>query len=640
MIFGIASIRPSRADSELISSFVNRNALPLFRNNLKSKTCSAKNFTAGSNCVPHLENNISFFQLHNRYTIVSFARLDNVSELKQKLKIRRSILNEEINLSELLLEAYLTWGIDCTQHLIGDWSFVVWDQDKRKLFIARDHLGYSSIYYYVCNGEFIFSSNLKGLVACKNIPNEINPNAILQLTHDTKTDCQTFYKGIFQIPAAHTLTYENGNVSISNYWHPSEITPITYSNDEDYLHHFIEIYDQAVKSRIDSKKIGLMLSSGLDSSSIAALATPYFAKTNRILEAFTWKPNVIDNLLIGKNRIPNEVPLVEQNIDYLGHINLNTVLGKPTNFVHTIKQSINIFGEPRNLNLMAPDILEAAMHHGIEVLLNGDLGNFTVSYKGNQSQYFRNLLTKKTDRNLFNELYAWKKEKQISWRRIFHETLLQPMVDSISSLGITNRKTDIIKKNKFNYVNSNAILENKSSYFGITPNLENTTNYEQNERKRIFANFLRNNLFGTSSLIYSYYGIEARCPVMDKRLIDYCLAIPNNQYIKNGLTKSILKRAMHNKLPSQLLYNKGRGFQSANAISKIQEEKEDIFKILESLKKSHLADYWVNIAHLEKTLNKIINPSSLSENEYIYSHIHSLKGGIRLGLFLDQFENG
>jgi len=636
LIFGIANIRSVRAKNDIINSFLRNNSLPLIEDNLKFKNCSTANFIVGSKYVPHLENNISFFQLRNRYTIVSFARLDNVDELKKKLKI----LNVESNLSEILLDAYLTWGINCTKHIIGDWSFAIWDHNNEELFIARDHLGYSSIYYYVDNGEFVFCSNLKELVAFKTTPNEINPNAILQLSQGIKADSQTFYKGIFQIPAAHTLSYKNGDVSISNYWLPSEIKSISYSNDEDYLHHFIEIYDQAVKSRLDSKKIGIMLSSGLDSSSIAALATPFFAQNNRMLEAYTWKPNIIDDVFIGKNRIPDETPLVEHIVDHLGHINLNVVLGQPTNFVHTMNQSLNIFGEPKNINLIALDILEAARLNGIEVLLNGEQGNYTVSYKGNLSQYFRTLLTETTNRNLFKELFSWKKEMQISWKHIFHKILLQPLMDSLSYIEIANKKTINLGHIKSNYLNSNAILENNSNYHSVTPHLKDVNKSAHDNRRAIFTNFLRNNSFGTTSLIYSYYGIEARCPVMDKRLIEYCFGIPNNQYIGNGNSKSILKRAMHNKLPPQILYNKGRGVQSANAISKIKQEKGYILKILEKFRKSDIANYWVNVDQLKIALNKITDPSTLSNGENPYLYIHCLKGGVRLGLFLEQFENG
>jgi asparagine synthase (glutamine-hydrolysing) len=174
---------------------------------------------------------------------------------------------------DLILMAYKIWGEECVAHLIGDFSFAIWDSRKGQLFCARDQMGVGQFYYARKNGCFVFSNTLNCLRSHPEVSATLNDVALgdyllFGLNHDKTT---TIYTDIQRLPRAHSLTVTSDAVRTKEYL-TLRVNNVRYKSNSDYVERFKELLDTAVADRLRSTKVGVAMSGGLDSSMIAASA--------------------------------------------------------------------------------------------------------------------------------------------------------------------------------------------------------------------------------------------------------------------------------------------------------------------------------------------------------------------------------
>jgi asparagine synthase (glutamine-hydrolysing) len=576
---------------------------------------------------PAVETHISKDETH-ACTIVSRARIDNIKELSDLLHTSLKEI-QQLTISQLILRCYRLWGKDCVQKLVGDWAFAIYDNNKKELFLARDHYGHSSIYYYHCNDFFIFSTDLKEILSYDAVPKIVNESAIVQLSGVFKRDAQTFYKGIFQLPSAHTLSLHQEKLKLANYWVPEEFKPIRYSNDEDYVSHFLELYTEAVNCRIGSQRTGISLSSGFDSGSTAILAAPALASQNRKLEAFTWKTDLACAQGAFEGRTIDETPLVKTLVAAMPATNLHIVTSKEHNIIDVIKKNQEIFRQPTTPYVHVNELFEAAGEQGVEAMLTGFWGNFTISYTGDVNSYFRKLLFA-NPAGYIPEVLRWKANQYISWKGLFVNTFYKPLFKY-------RRSSPDKKKLKRDYFNAPALAKALQQYEPFTPALE---------QKRRVLKFPRSNLInafqacamGEIDTLANAYGLNVRTPVMDKRIIEFCWGIPNEQYIRKGYTKWLIKRAMKDKMPEEIIHAKKRGVQAADLLFKMTREAKEIQSLMMQLRRSPSASYWLDIDRIDLFLKQISSPACDLNTAFL--KIAAIQRALALGIFLVKLEHG
>jgi asparagine synthase (glutamine-hydrolysing) len=216
-------------------------------------------------------------QLDGRLWIVADARIDARAELIEKLR-EKSPGARDLSLSttdaELILRAYDTWGEACAEHLLGDFSFAIWDKPRRRLFCARDHFGMKLFYYARMGNTLIFGNTLDCLRIHPGISNRLNDLAIADfLMFEISVNLSlTAYADILRLQPAHALQCSGGNVMIRRYWTLPEEAPLRYKRWQDCLDHFREVFDTAVSDRLRGNSAGMLMSGGLDSPTVAVSA--------------------------------------------------------------------------------------------------------------------------------------------------------------------------------------------------------------------------------------------------------------------------------------------------------------------------------------------------------------------------------
>ena len=174
----------------------------------------------------------------------------------------------------LILDAYEKWGDDCVNHLIGDFAFAIWDERNQRYFCARDHFGVKPFYFTHIENEFAFSSSLNELRLNPRVSNELNEIAVgdyllFGVNQDLST---TIFKDIQRLPPGHTLSVAKGSIMMRRYWTPEPSSEVRFRDPNEYVERFAELLVQAVKDRVTTDRVGISMSGGLDSTSLAAIA--------------------------------------------------------------------------------------------------------------------------------------------------------------------------------------------------------------------------------------------------------------------------------------------------------------------------------------------------------------------------------
>lgn len=202
--------------------------------------------------------------------IVFNGEIYNYQELREELINKGHVFNNNAD-TEVLIHGYEEYGEDLLKRLRGMFAFVIWDSRKKKLFGARDFFGIKPFYYAVVDGQLVFASEIKSILMYTPYKKEMNKDALENyLTFQYSVLPETFFKGIYKLMPSHSITFENGKVDIKRYWEP------VFEPDENTgLNELVDKIDNAMqdsikKHKISDVEVGSFLSSGVDSSYVAA----------------------------------------------------------------------------------------------------------------------------------------------------------------------------------------------------------------------------------------------------------------------------------------------------------------------------------------------------------------------------------
>src|SRR5256884_4220508 len=212
--------------------------------------------------------------------VILNGEIYNYRELRADLETRGHTFRSASD-TEILPHLYEEYGREMVQHLNGMFACALWDDRRRSLFIARDRFGEKPLYWGVFDGTLLFASEPKVLLAHPSVRPNLNLNALRQyLSYDYVPAPLSIYEGISKLPAAHSLTLENGKIEVKRYWTLSYRTREPVPSVADAAEQLRELLADSVRMRMVSDvPLGIFLSGGIDSSVVAALAVRASSET-------------------------------------------------------------------------------------------------------------------------------------------------------------------------------------------------------------------------------------------------------------------------------------------------------------------------------------------------------------------------
>ncbi|SFT63450.1 asparagine synthase (glutamine-hydrolysing) [Lachnospiraceae bacterium XBD2001] len=203
--------------------------------------------------------------------VVTFnGEIYNYKELREDLEAKGHIFANNAD-TEVLLHGYEEYGTEMVKMLRGMFAFVIWDLKTKTMFGARDYFGIKPFYYTQINGNLVYGSEIKSILEYPEYKKEVNPEALENyLTFQYSVLPETFFKGIYKLMPSHCFTYKDGKMEISRYYDPQFIPDESYEK-EDLVNRIDEVMQDSVKAHmIADVEVGSFLSSGVDSSYVAA----------------------------------------------------------------------------------------------------------------------------------------------------------------------------------------------------------------------------------------------------------------------------------------------------------------------------------------------------------------------------------
>jgi asparagine synthase (glutamine-hydrolysing) len=491
-----------------------------------------------------------------RNVITSDCRLDNRNELIQAIG-REQFNIESIPDSLILLKAYQKWGNDCVTRLLGDFSFAIWNEREQELFCARDFLGVKPFYYCQIKGLFLFCSESPAIVQYSDLPFSINlPRIAESLTphlegYDTTS---TFYREIFRLPPAHTLTFKHGHIQRHCYWHPEPQKNSLIKTDGEYREALTDLLHQAVADRnrgIDAPAV--MLSGGVDSALIMALAQQQCKESGRRnLQTFSGISERIEDCI--ESRM---ISLLTTG--HGSHSTLKTPqdLTKQTSQIFKYVSRIQ---EPFDMCMILHFLLyHQASNNGHRVVLDGVDGDIAASLGSN----YPSLLLRQF--NIKAGLH-----ESISQSKIYNHsfpTTLHCLLRYMASALTPHKLNRIRHKHQLPGISKQIIKESIiSSSFAQKTDLNNRlitfskahqthglSSHQEMYLSRIQHPFLTVGL-ERYDRVASLCSLEPRHPLLDKRIVDFYCELPWNQFVRNGRTKYLLRNVAQQFLPQEVCW--------------------------------------------------------------------------------------
>jgi asparagine synthase (glutamine-hydrolysing) len=360
---------------------------------------------------PTLQNNTIFIDdfatlvpleiFESDLNYVGWSRLDNINELQNLLN-----LNSNAQEQEVILAAYQKWGVDSVKHLIGDFSFVIWDDSTKTLFLAKDQMGIRPLFYIEQNGLLYFGSTISA------IKSALLEHPMLNETYIAKELCNyqqhledTFYKDIKRLKPAHCISIATGKtIEEIRYWELSAIDLSHCKNKEDYYELLRNALKTAIQSRIRGKStVGCQLSGGMDSSAIAVLLSRLMDKNQLHTYSFVLddKTRSYSDSGIDEQGTQEEIisyaSLIKENHHHVTSFHYKDVFEE-------LNTRNKVMGGLANSDAVWQDSMykKASNENQVQVMFSGFPGDEGVSQNGNN--YFYDYLNYFNAKGLYQHL--------------------------------------------------------------------------------------------------------------------------------------------------------------------------------------------------------------------------------------------
>ena len=481
--------------------------------------------------------------------IVYNGEIYNHRDVRRELEKRghRYATNSD---TETILHAYEEYGVDCVKHLRGMFALAIWDEPRRRLFLARDRFGKKPLYYLHDGGRLAFGSELKAILARPDVAPRVNPQAVADyVAWGYVPDPLSIYDGIAKLPPAHWLTYEAGRVRTECYWDVSYAPVAVHQPEAYYIDRTLEILDEAVRIRLMSEvPLGAFLSGGTDSSVVVALMTRHSSERVKTFSIGFEEPEY------------NELPYARKVAEHFGTEHYEELVRPDAE--RDVRALVHQFDEPFADSSMIPTYyVSRAARKRVTVALSGDGGDELFA------GYLRYL-----DRASVRAA-----------RRIpapLRDALLGPLSRALpaGAKGI-DRLRDLMGTPDAYYVRhmtkglsqthrevfTDEFLR-RLEYAGPShvaqPFWHTAREWNELSRRQYLDThtYLPGDILTKVDRASMMVSLECRAPILDHQLAEFAATIPVDLRIQGMTTKYLLKKVAERLMPAELVHRPKMGF--------------------------------------------------------------------------------
>ena len=533
------------------------------------------------------EEQLPYYDAERQLYFTADCFVDNRNELIKTLGVPDSMSDGMI-----LYQAYIKWKEKCVDHVLGSFAFAVYDAGKNEITLFTDHTGSRCLFYSYNreNGDFIFSTLTESILSFAPGERVIDDEWVYGFITGISPIVnlypeKTVYRGIRRMKAAFYVKAGETTVSEERYWDPTKSYQIRKISNDKAKKEFLALIRPVCENilRTDGE-VGEFLSSGLDSTSIAAICAPILEKQGKKLYGFTsvavdsYKaesvydiPDESEGVMELCNMYKNIVPDFESfsdKDDYTEAVELLRILETPT--------------KSHNNTVWENEFYKRAANQKCRIMLNAQTGNTSVS-AGNAEDYFYYLLSKFKLRIFYHETMAFCRRLGIS-RRKFYKVFAQK---TFRQFFVKQRVTDYdaykdtcTNRNGAEKVElSKKLVQNKRNFF------TSTFSSLQDIKSMVFMPLCFAQVGEVQTKMGLKYGILERDPYATKTVIEWCVSLPFSCFVSNGCDRFLIRNTFKNLIPESIRCRMiKRGVQGADYYYRAQRtwenRSEDIYQTI------------------------------------------------------------
>ena len=495
------------------------------------------------------------------FSIIADARLDKRQDLITSLGFNTTSHGPFSN-TELILAAFRKWGRECVNYLLGDFAFAIWDRKNRQLFCARDPIGARPFYYFNCRETFVFASSAQAVASAEGVPGELNPSRIADLLIadlERINETCSFFRHVSRLPPGHTLLWSPSGISIRRYWQLDLEYELKLRSNDDYVDAFTEVLSEAIMDRITGDPSpASMLSGGLDSSTIVGIAAGELVKNGS--GKLTTFSGISEEYMAGD-------PCVEtQHIEkVIASVDVNTVRICPADvacFESGLTDAQKFVEDPFDAEwVLLQMIYSEAAKRGHRFVLDGVDGNMVAGlssnypayllrggristalseFRGQCEHYFRRQFSIASTLTAFRGAVVPNPVARLRARKRLPGQVAVKLDESFLSPGLA---ADVDLVNRFSeYSQARGV--------GFEPSLRHL-------HQRAVVTPVLTAAVERYARIAARFGVENRQPLLDRRVIEFCVSLPWNLKARDGWAKFGLRKVAERVLPPSVAWRPG-----------------------------------------------------------------------------------
>ena len=457
-----------------------------------------------------------------RYVIVYNGEIYNTGELRRNLLHAGHQFHTRSD-TEILLHAYAEYGAECVQHINGIFAFAVWEEKRKRLFLARDRIGVKPLFYKMHDGGLLFASEVKTILAYPTVKAELDADGAraMIMLGPGRLPGSGVLKGIWEVEPGCCGYYEDGKLMLSRYWKLQD-REHTESFDQTGEQVRYLVTDAIKRQMISDVPIGTFLSGGLDSSIITAICAEEMRSRGETLQTFSLDYLNNDRYFRSNAFQPESdnayIVMMQQTFQTEHHWSILSA--------ETVEQSLYEAAIARDLPGMA------------------DVDSSLLAFSGDIRKHVKVALSGECADEIFGG-YPWYRDPKIRstegfpWAQNtqYRSSLLQPEL----RCGAESLVMDAYRKT----CRESDILP------GTSPE-------ERRMKEMVNLNFqwFMQTLLDRKDRMSMYQGLEVRVPFCDYRIAEYLYGVPWEMKDWQGREKGLLRHAMKGLLPEKVLYRK------------------------------------------------------------------------------------
>jgi len=496
----------------------------------------------------------------DRQVLAWDGRLDNRADLISTLIDE---LNGDHTDVAIVMAAYRKWPTDFLERLIADFALCLWDPRTRRLILARDPIGPRTLYYSRNGQTFIWATELGALLDIAGIKREVNDDYIADYLTRLPEPDQTPYKNIHAVPPAHAVIVSSDKITLQRFWGLNPTKQIRYQTDAEYEEQFRHLFRESVRCRLRAENVvWAELSGGLDSSSVVCMADDIIRSREATPSALQTISNVFDEAASSDER--HYIQPVENRIGRRGcHVREDDF-----RILAPLKDGfqMNVPNPIANFSAYYLRMNELLSENGARVLLSGKGGDEILNSARDPSPELADLLIRGQLFSLHKRLKTWSRSLNSSYINLFYQSALMPLLPrNIQGRNKHRRHPEFFELYDQEFVRKMDFRMRRlgpADIFGhVRPSGQ--------ERAKSFLRVVRNIAAG----YWREFGnVEISYPFTHRPLVEFLHAIPFQQQMRLGETRSLLRRAMRQMLPREIANRRGKRLNTEAALRALARE--------------------------------------------------------------------